>query len=392
MQKARNPPLKEDLATRGGELVAAVCLGAAARVQEIMNAAGADDLPLLLEYRDANGYTPFLAACNGPCTRGRVDCLQALMKAGCNTSVKDNNGLTGLMLAVDAGGKERKTWLLQTLLDSGRVDLEVREEHGYTAFLQACDSGLVESMKALIAAGCITAAESNHGLTGLAATAMNGETAALQVLLDSGQDSVNLEARSGAFLVACYAGRLECMQVLIASGCDTAVKSSNGMTGLQLAKANGQPAAAEYLQRHACIEELMASGQYEKAKALLKRALVLNPGSTEIVATMGIVEKQAKQALEVAAQKAKAAEAELLAILDAEAHLSAKKEKRRQKAQSGAELQAQREAQGEPKGQAGDCQGAQEVQARGSTGAKKKKSRKPKPLCPITECPPSLCA
>ena len=68
------------------------------------------------------------------CASGHADCVEALIKAGCDKKARNKEGSTGLMLAAKNG----KLVTLQTLLDAGWPDLEVRDDDGFTAFLVAC--------------------------------------------------------------------------------------------------------------------------------------------------------------------------------------------------------------------------------------------------------------
>ena len=79
---------QKSMTSQGDEMMAAVQAGAFARVQELVSAGSVD-----LEYRDASGLTPFMAACRA----GHAECMEALITAGCDTAAADKNGITGLM-------------------------------------------------------------------------------------------------------------------------------------------------------------------------------------------------------------------------------------------------------------------------------------------------------
>ena len=75
---------------------------------------------LQLEARDKDGDTAFLAACS----TGDPECIAELIKAGCNTTAKNNKGQTGLMEAAQSESAEAVRAVL--LLD--RTELEARDE------------------------------------------------------------------------------------------------------------------------------------------------------------------------------------------------------------------------------------------------------------------------
>ena len=135
-------------------LLMAAEAGDAFSAQAILDAGGSD----LEARRDFDGATALLVACEN----GHVDCVEALIKAGCDKEARDNDGFTGLMIAAENG----KLAVVQALLDTGGSDLEAREIDGYTAFQSACFRGHVDCMEALSKAGCNKEATANNFFTG----------------------------------------------------------------------------------------------------------------------------------------------------------------------------------------------------------------------------------
>jgi ankyrin repeat protein len=88
-----------------------------------------------LEARNEGVDTAFHFACN----RGQLECVQALVAAGCDVAAASSKGATGLMCAANSGHGAVVAWLL----GEGGVGgtLEARDEDdGDTAFLVACGS------------------------------------------------------------------------------------------------------------------------------------------------------------------------------------------------------------------------------------------------------------
>ena len=71
------------------------------------------------------------------CPEGDLLSIAALIKAGCDTTTKVNNGQAGLMHAVASGTAAA----VQAVLALVTVQLEARDEDGETAFVAACGTG-----------------------------------------------------------------------------------------------------------------------------------------------------------------------------------------------------------------------------------------------------------
>eukprot|EP01047_Picozoa_sp_COSAG01_P029289 COSAG01_NODE_2003_length_8671_cov_9.134858_2_plen_1234_part_00 len=219
-------------------LTCAAASDSAAAVQTVL-ALGA----VGLEDKDDSGCTAFLLAC----FNGSVECIAALVEAGCDTAVKNSKGETGLMLA--AVSPSDSAAAVQTVLALGAVGLEDEDDSGGTAFLLACFTGRVECIAALAEAGCDKAARNNIGRTGLmlAAASDSDSAAAVQTVLalDAGGLEDKDDSGCTAFLLACFKGRVKCIAALVDAGCDKEVRSVEGHTGLTCAAASDSAAAVQ---------------------------------------------------------------------------------------------------------------------------------------------------
>jgi hypothetical protein len=83
------------------------------------------------------------------CPEGDPLSIAALIKAGCDTTTKVNNGQAGLMHAAASGNAAA----VQVVLVLGNLQLEARDKDGDTAFLAACSTGDPECIAELIKAG-----------------------------------------------------------------------------------------------------------------------------------------------------------------------------------------------------------------------------------------------
>ena len=91
--------------------------------------------------------------------------------------------------------------------------------------------------------------------------ALNGHLEVLRLLLERGAalveraDTVN---GATAFLLACASNQPECAEALVRAGCDVGIRSSNGMTGRQIAEECGHTAVVARL-RAVVAEQLRAA-------------------------------------------------------------------------------------------------------------------------------------
>ena len=83
------------------------------------------------------------------CPEGDLLSIAALIKAGCDTTTKVNNGQAGLMHAVASGTAAA----VQAVLALSNLQLEARGGGGDTAFFAACGTSDPECIAELIKAG-----------------------------------------------------------------------------------------------------------------------------------------------------------------------------------------------------------------------------------------------
>lgn len=128
--------------------------------------------------RDEHGGSPILWAAG----LGSPEAVEALLKAGADPNVQDANGMTPLLWAANVGdsrnvavlasnpnvqidvvdkisgenalmraARNAKVDAVKVLLDRG-AKVDARSQHGMTAFLFACETGDVDTIKAILAA------------------------------------------------------------------------------------------------------------------------------------------------------------------------------------------------------------------------------------------------
>ena len=218
-----------------------------------------DEAPENIDERGAYGHTAFHMSI----ILNQIDCMKALMKAGCDVTLKDYHNKTGLIYAATFGYAES----VQILLDEGEgkgkgeggdphasrgvhtlpgAGLEVKDGEGGTAYLQACNQGQVEVIKMLRKAGAdLTVTTATNSVTCLMLAVVRGHHEALRTILEGG--GIDIEARDGggktAFLIAANTGQHECMAHLRDAGCNVHAVDDDKRTALMLSVIKGHPLA-----------------------------------------------------------------------------------------------------------------------------------------------------
>ena len=110
-------------------LMLATASASTAAVQAVLDVDGSE-----MEAKDAErGFTAFLWACN----EGSTECIRALAAAGCDTTVTDSTGTTGLMVAANSGAVAA----VEAVLDVGVSALEAKDGELRSAYLEVVSRG-----------------------------------------------------------------------------------------------------------------------------------------------------------------------------------------------------------------------------------------------------------
>ena len=168
---------------------------------------------------------------------GNLGRVQVLLAQGVNPNTQNGKGETPLMLSA---WFDRKG-VVECLLGHPNIDLEVRDQAGSTALLEAAASGNPQVVQLLLAGGADTAVVDNSGYTLLMEAAWGGEEAVVELALN--QPNIDLEAMSvhgeTALLVAAEEGHKQVVLQLLARGANPAVEDHRGNTMLRWAQENG---------------------------------------------------------------------------------------------------------------------------------------------------------
>lgn len=162
------------------------------------------------------------------------ECARALIEAGHEINVRDNDGKTPLMTAAHNGSLE----IVKLLLSHG-ADVRLVSKHKMTALSFCAIDGSCEVGRLLIDHHCPILAKDNWGSSALHLAARFGHVNLMKQLLDAGAD---IGARDATLLTplgdAALADKAEAVRLLAQVGADVNVRDKEGCTPLFLAASN----------------------------------------------------------------------------------------------------------------------------------------------------------
>ncbi|XP_064190101.1 ankyrin repeat domain-containing protein 24 [Anguilla rostrata] len=169
---------------------------------------------------DADGKSAFHVCA----TRGRVDCLEAILSHGVDVSSTDGTGFNALHLAAKNGHAECVKKLLQESLPVDSTD-----SFGRTALHHAAVSGCLGSTETLWDFKACLDAQDGDGSTPLLLAAQMSRVELCAFLLDRGANP-NLQDSQGrtALMLASESDSVETVEVLLRGGADARLTDSLG--------------------------------------------------------------------------------------------------------------------------------------------------------------------
>ena len=187
------------------------------------------------------GFTPqgFLNAIDSD----SMDAVHVFLSCGIDLEVKDERGWTPLMIAT-ANGNEKLTLLL---IHCG-ARLMARDINGFTPLHWAAFNGMSGVVELLISREVDVNSQSRFGWTPLMQACTRGHLSVCSILVASGAN-INLSNSEGstALHIAASKGFHEIVQLLLTKGADRNAKSNNGNTPLTLASKSGYKRSIELL-------------------------------------------------------------------------------------------------------------------------------------------------
>ena len=191
---------------------------------------------------------------------GHFECVNVLLRRGCNPDIQDIAGSTALHLAA-RNGKRR---CVEKLLEF-RANVDIAGNDGATALHWLAVNGRDEILKLLLQYNSDVNLEDGQGHTALHAAARNGHTKAMECLIEAGAD-INYKNSSGITPLhsACTNGQRHAITLLLSKGV-LMVPNSAGQTPIDLCMMGGYGVATELLLNHSSklVQEFVRKAIYQ---------------------------------------------------------------------------------------------------------------------------------
>ena len=177
-------------------------------------------------------------------SRGNREMIQNTIRNGIDVNVKDENGMTLLMVAAQNGHLE----LCEMLIGSG-ADVNISNSvTGDTSLIYATEAGQTTCVSKLSEFHVNLNIQGKNGDTALINAARNGNEDCLRVLIDKGVN-LNIQNNNGntALIAAVHRFQFQCAVQLIRAGADVNLIDNQGNTAIVLAARKGQVDFAQKL-------------------------------------------------------------------------------------------------------------------------------------------------
>jgi len=173
------------------------------------------------------------------CARtGDIECMNHFVAAGMSLEVQDERGSSALMQALYGGHVD----VAQLLIDKG-VDVNAGGKRGTSVLWAAAHAGRLDFVELLLANGANPDLQDTMGDTALIRAAYRGDSAMAKSLLEKNANP-NLRQTNGfsALMAASQRGHAEVVKLLIDSGADVNAKDDKDSTALDYARKGSRPA------------------------------------------------------------------------------------------------------------------------------------------------------
>ncbi len=139
--------------------------------------------------------------------------------------------------------------VVQSAVKAG-VDIEARNENGYSSLMLASYNGHQHIIKLLLENGANVDAVENLNRTALMFASTGPFTPAVELLIKAGANVNATDSHENwtPVMFAAGEGQLEVIKLLVANGADIAKVDVDGESALDFAKTNGHAETAKYLQ------------------------------------------------------------------------------------------------------------------------------------------------
>jgi ankyrin repeat protein len=185
----------------------------------------------------AGSFEDFFRAVRGDNASG----VRSLLKRGFDPNTRDENGQTGLLIAL----REPSPKVIQALLESPQLNVDIANAKDETPLMLAAIKGQQDLVNQLLKRD---AAVNKTGWTPLHYAATSGQLTIMKVLLDN-YAFIDAQSPNGTtpLMMAAMYGSGEAVKLLLAEGADTAMKNQLGMTAVDFANKANRAEAAELI-------------------------------------------------------------------------------------------------------------------------------------------------
>ncbi|KAL3886229.1 hypothetical protein ACJMK2_026236 [Sinanodonta woodiana] len=200
-----------------------------------------DTNPGLLQLNDNNGWTVLHYASQ----TSSVDMFETLIAAGLDITARINSGAHVLHIAA---GNDNLT-LVKYLIDTNPGLLQLNDSKGWTALHYASQTGSVDTLETLIAAGLDITARNNNGSHVLHIAAANDNVTLVKYLIHANPGLLQQKDTKGWTVLhhASRRGRVDMFETLIAAGLDVTARTNDGAHVLPIAAINDNLTLVKYL-------------------------------------------------------------------------------------------------------------------------------------------------
>ncbi|XP_066510425.1 histone-lysine N-methyltransferase EHMT1-like [Hoplias malabaricus] len=186
-----------------------------------------------LDMCDDQQRTPLMDACEN----NHIEVVEYLLKAGASTTHKDVRGSTCLHMVARGG----HSGILQHLLSSSLIDVNCKDDGGWTPITWATENMHKEQVKLLIAKGADVHIRDKEENICLHWAAFAGCDDIAQLLLENRSDlqALNIH-RDTPLHIAVRQNQLDCVMLFLSRGADVNLKNKDGETPLDCCSVNSK--------------------------------------------------------------------------------------------------------------------------------------------------------
>ena len=181
----------------------------------------------------------------GAAARGELDIVNLLLSRGVDVNVKDNRGYTALAHALEARYPEVE----EALLNRPETNPNVGGVEGRPVLLAYVWRDNKKATERLLALGADLKSQDKDGDTALHGAAETGNVEIMRLLLDKGAD-LNAKNKQGGtpLMWAAVFGNDDAVRLLLSRGADASLKDNDGITALEWASRNNRQSIVSLLR------------------------------------------------------------------------------------------------------------------------------------------------